>query len=67
MALRIAVVGERASGETRVAATPETVKKFKILPRDLSVDDGELTPSMKVRRPIVEKKYADVLAGFYAD
>lgn len=44
----------------------ETIKKFWILPRDLSVDDGELTPSMKVRRKVVEKKYMDVLDTLYA-
>jgi len=43
----------------------ETVKKFTILPRDLSVEAGELTPSFKVRRKIVEKQFADVLDGMY--
>ena len=45
----------------------ETIKKFVILPRDLSVDDGELTPSMKVRRKAVEKKYKSELDALYTD
>jgi long-chain acyl-CoA synthetase len=45
----------------------ETIKKFVILPRDLSVDDGELTPSMKVRRRAVEKTYQAELDALYAD
>ena len=45
----------------------ETVKKFVILPRDLSVEDGELTPSMKVRRKIVEKQHMAELDLLYAD
>ena len=45
----------------------ETIKKFVILPRDLSVDDGELTPSMKVRRRAVEKMYKTELDALYAD
>jgi long-chain acyl-CoA synthetase len=45
----------------------ETIKKFVILPRDLSVDDGELTPSMKVRRRAVEKMYAAELDALYTD
>ena len=45
----------------------ETIKKFVILPRDLTVEDGELTPSMKVRRKIVEKKYMTELDALYAD
>ena len=31
-------------------SNPEQIKKFKILPRDLSVDFGELTPTLKIRR-----------------
>jgi len=45
----------------------ETVKKFVILPRDLTVEDGELTPSMKVRRKVVEKHHLDQLDRLYAD
>ena len=37
----------------------ETVKKFTILPRDLSVETGELTPSLKVKRKAVETTFAD--------
>jgi long-chain acyl-CoA synthetase len=35
------------------------------LASELSVDEGEVTPSMKVRRRAVEKKYADVLNSMY--
>ena len=45
----------------------ETVKKFEILDRDLTVEEGELTPSMKVRRKAVEKQYRDVLDKLYVD
>jgi long-chain acyl-CoA synthetase len=43
----------------------ETVKKFEILPEDLSIDSGELTPSLKVKRKVVEKKHTDLLDSFY--
>ncbi|WP_395728500.1 AMP-dependent synthetase/ligase [Nakamurella sp.] len=43
----------------------ETIKKFIILPRDLTIEDGELTPSMKVRRKIVEQKYLSELDSLY--
>jgi len=43
----------------------ETVKKFAILPKDLSIEDGELTPSQKVKRKVVEGKYTDLLDSFY--
>ncbi len=45
----------------------ETIKKFIILPRDLTVEDGELTPSMKVRRKIVEQKYMPELDILYKE
>jgi long-chain acyl-CoA synthetase len=44
----------------------ETVKKFVILPRDLSIEEGELTPSMKIKRRIVEKSFADEIESLYA-
>jgi long-chain acyl-CoA synthetase len=44
----------------------ETVKKFAVLPRDLSVEDGELTPSMKVKRRAVESTFADQIETMYA-
>lgn len=44
----------------------ETIKKWKLLDHDLSVESGELTPSMKVKRNVVEDNYADVINGFYA-
>jgi long-chain acyl-CoA synthetase len=43
----------------------ETVKKFAILPADFAQETGELTPTMKVKRKVVEAKYRDVLDGFY--
>ncbi|KQX68900.1 AMP-dependent synthetase [Angustibacter sp. Root456] len=44
----------------------ETVKKFQVLDHDLTVETGELTPSLKLRRRVVEARYADVLDAFYA-
>jgi long-chain acyl-CoA synthetase len=43
----------------------ETVKRFEILPQDLTIESGELTPSLKVKRKVVEQKYTDVLDAFY--
>ena len=43
----------------------EQVKQFAILPKDLTIDEGELTPSLKVKRKVVEKKYATVLDKMY--
>ncbi len=44
----------------------ETVKKFQLLPKEWSIDGGELTPTMKVKRKVVSEKYKDVIEGIYA-
>jgi long-chain acyl-CoA synthetase len=47
-------------------ASYETIKKFKILPTDLSQEAGELTPTLKVKRKQVSEKYREVLDSLYA-
>jgi long-chain acyl-CoA synthetase len=44
----------------------EQVKKFKILPHDLSQQTGELTPTLKVKRNVVNEKFADEVERLYA-
>jgi len=48
-------------------ARVEQVKKFHILPNDLSQEGGELTPTMKVKRNVVAEKYADEVEALYAN
>ena len=43
----------------------ETIKRFDILTSEFTVDEGEVTPSLKIRRRAVEKKYADRLDALY--
>lgn len=43
----------------------EAVKEFRILPNDFSIDSGELTPTLKVRRAEVMKRYAHVVESIY--
>ncbi len=49
----------------KTLARYETIKDFAILPADLTIEAGELTPSLKVKRKVVEQKYKDLLDGFY--
>jgi long-chain acyl-CoA synthetase len=44
----------------------ETIKKFAILPRDLSIEQGEITPSMKIKRRSVETNFAAEIDNMYA-
>lgn len=48
-------------------ASFERIKKFVILPRDFSVEEGELTPSLKIRRKIIEQRYRKELDTMYAE
>ena len=43
----------------------EAIKVFRILPRDFTEETGELTPSLKLKRAVVEKEYADEIAAIY--
>jgi long-chain acyl-CoA synthetase len=47
-------------------ARVEQVKKFKILPQDFSQEGGELTPTMKVKRAVVARKYEPQIEELYA-
>ena len=44
----------------------EQVKRFEILPRDFTMDDDELTPTLKLKRRIVAEHFASELEGLYA-
>ncbi|MBQ0998206.1 long-chain fatty acid--CoA ligase [Streptomyces sp. RK62] len=44
----------------------QTIKKFRLLPRDLDVEHGEITPSLKLKRPVVEREYKDLIEEMYA-
>ena len=43
----------------------EQIKRFVILPRDLSQEEGELTPTLKVKRAVVYDKYQPAIEGLY--
>jgi long-chain acyl-CoA synthetase len=44
----------------------ETIKKWELLDHDLTIESGELTPSMKVKRNVVEENYKDRIAALYS-
>ena len=46
-------------------ARVQTIKKIKILPSELTIEGGELTPTMKVKRKIVNQKYQEFIDEFY--
>jgi long-chain acyl-CoA synthetase len=44
---------------------PEQVKKFTLLPREWTIDSGELTPSLKIKRKIIEQHYSKEIESMY--
>ena len=43
----------------------EQIKKFALLDQELSIENGELTPTLKPKRKIIDQKYKEVIDGFY--
>jgi long-chain acyl-CoA synthetase len=45
----------------------EKIRRFALLPRDFTIEDDEITPSLKVKRKVIDKKYKSVIDSLYAD
>ncbi len=52
---------------TASLAQYETIKRFALLECDFTFDGGELTYTLKLKRRVIEKQYADVIEGLYAE
>lgn len=46
-------------------ASYESIKTFAIIPKEFTIEDGELTPSLKVKRKVCDKKYGEIISGLY--
>ncbi len=70
LALDPDVLNELAKGMATVNAEfnhAEQIKRWKILPRDLTLESGELTPTLKMVRSTVAKNFASAIEELYAD
>ena len=50
----------------RDRARVEQIKRFVILPRDFSQEEGEVTPTLKLRRRVIHEHFADEIERLYA-
>ena len=48
-------------------AQVQTIKRVKVLPNELTVEAGELTPTMKLKRKVINARHADAIAALYPD
>lgn len=60
------LVDEAVAAANRQLARVQQVRKYEILARDFTIESGELTPTMKLRRNVVEEDYRDVIETIYA-
>jgi long-subunit acyl-CoA synthetase (AMP-forming) len=47
-------------------ARVQTIKRWRILPDEFTIEGGELTPTMKVKRKVIREKYGDVIESLYS-
>jgi long-chain acyl-CoA synthetase len=58
---------QRAVDEAnKLVSRPESIRRFAVLPRDFTEEEGHLTPSMKLRREVVLRDFAAEAEGLYA-
>ena len=61
----VALYQEIVDGLNRELSQYERIKKIAILPREFTIDSGELTPTLKVKRKVVETKWATLIEELY--
>lgn len=59
------VVRKRIEEKNKQLPSYETIKRFAILEKDFSIEGGELTPTLKVKRKLVTERYKEILDSFY--
>jgi long-chain acyl-CoA synthetase len=68
LVIREDVVGlydEIVNGLNQELAQYERIKRFALLPREFSIEAGELTPTLKVKRKVVGEKWKDTIEELY--
>jgi len=61
------LIGKEVAQVNANLAQYETIKRFALLGHDFTFDNGQLTYTLKLKRRVIEEKYANVIEGLYAD
>jgi len=59
------LIGREIERANAKFARVEQVKKFRLIETQLTAEDEELTPTMKLKRKLVQQKYAELIEGMY--
>ncbi len=63
----LAEIQKAVDDANKAVSKAEAIKTFRILPEDLSIESGELTPTLKVKRTVVAAKYRSLIDDIYGD
>ena len=63
----IRLIDGEIDGVNKTLSQVETIKKFALLPRRFYAEEGDVTPTMKVKRRALETRYADLIKSLYGD
>jgi long-chain acyl-CoA synthetase len=61
------LIKEEVEKVNKTLSQVETIKKFALIPRKLYEEEGDITPTRKLKRKVIEKKYKDIIEKLYRD
>jgi long-chain acyl-CoA synthetase len=59
-------IEEAIAQANKAVSRAESIRKYTILPQDFTIEGGELTPTLKVKRNVVADRYAEEIENLYA-
>lgn len=62
----MALIDEQINAVNKSFARVEQIKQFRLIEQRLTAEDEELTPTMKLKRSLVNSKYKALIDGMYA-
>jgi long-chain acyl-CoA synthetase len=61
------LIKEEVEKVNKTLSQVEAIKKFALIPRKLYEEEGDITPTRKLKRKMIEKKYKDIIDQLYRD
>jgi long-chain acyl-CoA synthetase len=61
------LIQKEIDGKNKELPSFSTIKKFKVLPRQFTLEDGEVTPTLKLKRRVIAQKFKDMIDAMYEE